>query len=275
MMEIIYHEIKRGHIRCALFDFDGTLSLIREGWQQVMAQAMLAELLPTPNRDSEPELRSYIAELVAHTTGQTTSYQMARLAAEVYKRGGRPEDPLVYKQRYLKQLGERINSRVEAIKSGRVLPDEMTVPGARAMLEEMRARGVRCYLVSGTYEPYVLDEAEVLQITAYFEGIYGGQDDPTSFSKKHFMDQLIADQDLDHNEFVSLGDGVTEIIETKLAGGIAVGVASNEATRTGIDERKRELLIQAGADIIVPDFREHQELVAYLFEEDKDLTPGR
>jgi phosphoglycolate phosphatase-like HAD superfamily hydrolase len=143
----------------------------------------------------------------------------------------------------------------------------MMVPGARAMLEEMRARGVRCYLLSGTYEPYVLDEAEVLQVAEYFGGIYGGQDDPASFSKKHFMDQLVAEQDLDQNEFVSLGDGVTEIVETKLAGGIAIGVASNEATRTGIDERKRELLIQAGADIIVPDFLEHQELVAYLFEE--------
>jgi phosphoglycolate phosphatase len=274
-MEIIYHETERGHIRCALFDFDGTLSLIREGWQQVMAEAMLAELMPTPNRESAPELRSYVAELVTRTTGQTTSYQMARLAAEVYKRGGRPEDSLVYKQRYLKRLGERINSRVEAIKAGRVLPDEMMVPGARAMLEAMCARGVRCYLLSGTYESYVLDEAEALQIAPYFEGIYGGQDDPMRFSKKHFMDQLVAEQDLDGSEFVSLGDGVTEIIETKLVGGIAIGVASNEATRTGIDERKRELLIQAGADIIVPDFREHQELVAYLFAEDKDLTPER
>jgi phosphoglycolate phosphatase len=275
MIEIIYHQVKRGHIRSALFDFDGTISLIREGWQQVMAESMLAELLPTPNRESEPELRNHVAELIAKTTGQTTSYQMARLVREVYSRGGSPEDALVYKERYLHRLGERIDSRIEAIKSGRVLPDEMMVPGARAMLKAMRARGVQCYLLSGTYEPYVLDEAEALQVTGYFEGIYGGQDDPASFSKKHFMDQLVAQQDLEANELVSLGDGVTEMVETKLVGGIAVGVASNEATRIGIDERKRELLIQAGADIIVPDFREHDELVGYLFEQDGDSMAGR
>ena len=67
-------------------------------------------------------------------------------------------------------------------------------------------------------------------------------------------------------EVVSLGDGITEIKEAKDAGALAVGVASNEATRTGIDETKRELLIQAGADIIVSDFREQQELMTYLFD---------
>jgi len=64
---------------------------------------------------------------------------------------------------------------------------------------------------------------------------------------------------------VSLGDGVTEIKEAKEAGASAVGVASNEATCTGIDEHKRELLIQAGADVIVPDFRETQ-LLTFLFD---------
>jgi len=33
-------------------------------------------------------------------------------------------------------------------------------------------------------------------------------------------------------------------------------------------------LIEAGADVIVPDFREHAELVAYLFDEVSSTTPG-
>ncbi|MGX8729080.1 MAG: hypothetical protein ACSW75_05860, partial [Lachnospiraceae bacterium] len=32
----IIHPYTGGGIRCALFDFDGTVSLIREGWQQIM-----------------------------------------------------------------------------------------------------------------------------------------------------------------------------------------------------------------------------------------------
>ena len=111
----------------------------------------------------------------------------------------------------------------------------------------------------------MLDEADVLKITPYFEGIYGGQDDPALFSKKQFMDRLVAEHHLEGREFVSIGDGAAEIEAAKSSGGIAVGVASNEAARTGVDERKRKLLIQAGADVIVPDFREYEKLVTYLF----------
>jgi phosphoglycolate phosphatase len=266
MIEIIRNHWRRGCVRHAIFDFDGTLSLIREGWQQAMAETMMAELLQTPDHEDEPALGALVIELITQTTGQAASYQMACLAAEVGKRGGHVQDPLVYKERYVKRLGERINSRVEAIKSGRVSPDDMMVPGARAILEAMRARGVRCYLVSGTYEPYVLDEAAALNLTGYFDSIHGAQDDPTRFSKKQFMERLVAQHHLDADQFTSLGDGSVEIAEAKPLGGIAIGVASSEARRTGIDLGKRDLLIRAGADIIVPDFREHQELLTCLFD---------
>ena len=68
-------------------------------------------------------------------------------------------------------------------------------------------------------------------------------------------------------EFVAFGDGFVEIEDTVRVGGIGVGVATNEAERAGIDEWKRTRLIQAGADVIVPDFREHAALVTYLFGE--------
>ena len=266
MIEIIHNHFQCGHVRFAVFDFDGTLSLIREGWQQAMAETMMAELLQTPNRESAPALGAMVIGLITRTTGQTASYQMAQLAEEVRKRGGQPQGPLIYKERYVKRLDERINSRVAAIKSGRALPDEMMVPGSRAILEALTTRGVRCYLVSGAYEAGVLDESAALQITPYFDGIYGAQDDPALFSKKQFMERLVVENHLDRCEFISLGDGSIEIKEAKNLGGIAVGVASNEATRIGIDAGKRDLLIRAGADIIVPDFAEHEALVAYLLD---------
>jgi phosphoglycolate phosphatase len=266
MIEIVHDHCVQGHIRFAVFDMDGTLSLLREGWPEVMVSAMMAELLQTPAHESEPELLGYVTDLVTQTTGQTASYQMVRLFDEVLKRGGMPENPLVYKERYLARLDERIGPRIEALKAGRVTPEEMMVPGAREVLEAMCARGVRCYLVSGTYKPYVHDEANALQIARYFSGIYGALDNPDLYSKRQFMQELLTTFLLDGHEVVSLGDGVTEIKEAKDAGAIAVGVASNETARAGIDEHKRKLLIEVGADIIVPDFREHQELMAYLFD---------
>lgn len=266
MIEIVHSHVERGRVLHAVFDFDGTLSLIREGWQQIMASVMLDELMQIPHQKAEPELRRYLTDLVIRTTGQTTIHQMVLLAEEISKRGGQPQDPVIYKQRFLERLGERIRERIATIQSGQATPDDLMVPGARAMLDALRARGVTCYLVSGTDEPRVLEEAAVLQIASYFTSIRGASDDPTGFSKKQFIQRLVAEHCLRGPDLASFGDGGAEIEETKRVGGIAVGVASNEAARAGIDQHKREKLIQAGADIIVPDFREYEELAAFLFD---------
>jgi phosphoglycolate phosphatase-like HAD superfamily hydrolase len=267
MLEIIHNDILRGCIRHALFDFDGTLSLIREGWQGVMIPLMVELLLETPDHENEAELLAVVTEFVTRLTGKQTIYQMIQLAEEIARRGGRPADPLVYKRIYLDRLWERIRDRVAGLKAGQLAADDVMVPGSRAMLEALRTRGVRCYLASGTDEPYVLDEAASLGITSYFAGIYGAQDDYKRFSKKLLIERIIAEHHLAGPEFVAFGDGFVEIEDTKRVGGIAVGVASNEETRVGINEWKRNRLIQAGADVIVPDFREHAALVAYLFSE--------
>ena len=267
MIEVIHNHIQRGRIRHALFDFDGTLSLIREGWQEVMIPQMVEWLLETPAHESEQELYAVVKDYVTRLTGKQTVYQMIQLADEIRKRGGQPEDPLVYKNRYLERLWERIKDRVAGLKAGRLLSGDLMVPDARALLEAFKARGIRCYLASGTDEPYVLDEAAALQVTPYFAGIYGAQDDYRRFSKKLLIERIIAENKLAGPEFVAFGDGYVEIEDSKRVGGIAVGVASNEATRSGIDEWKRGRLIQAGADLIIADFREHEQLVAYLFDE--------
>jgi phosphoglycolate phosphatase-like HAD superfamily hydrolase len=267
VIEIVRNHFERGHIRFAVFDFDGTLSLIREGWQSVMVSVMMGELLKTPAHETESEMRHFVADLVARTTGQMTGRQMELLADQVARRGGRPADPSDYKQDFLNRLSERINQRVAAIQAGRASSDDWLVPGARVMLQALCARGVQCHLVSGTDEECVREEAATLQITSYFCSIRGAHDDPAPFSKRQFLQALAMEHQLRGPDLVALGDGITEIEEAKRIGGIAVGVASNEATRIGLDEHKRGMLIEAGADIIVPDFGEYRALAAYLFDE--------
>jgi serine/threonine-protein kinase len=54
--EVLRHDLPRGRFRSVLFDFDGTLSLIREGWPQVMVPMMVSVLRETgtPEPDEEP-----------------------------------------------------------------------------------------------------------------------------------------------------------------------------------------------------------------------------
>jgi phosphoglycolate phosphatase len=263
-IEIIDRALARGRIRHALFDFDGTLSLIREGWQGVMIPMMVELIRQAPGAEDEATVHALVKEYVTRLTGRQTIYQMIRLAEEIEKRGGRPLEPLAYKRMYHERLLERIEGRLRSLEAGRAAPDEMMVPGSRAMLEGLRARGVRCYLASGTDEPYVRHEAELLGIVGYFAGIYGAHDDYQAHEKRIVIQRIIAENRLSGPEFVAFGDGYVEIEDTRAAGGIAVGVASDEARREGIDEWKRSRLIEAGAQIIIPDFREHATLLEYL-----------
>lgn len=266
--EIIHDDIERGHIRFALFDFDGTLSLIREGWQQVMTPMMVEVLQRETNTTESPEeLTRIVREYVDRLTGKQTIYQMIQLCEEIQKRGGKPRDPLEYKWEYLERLWERIKHRVGGLKNGSISPDEMLVPGSRDLLENLKQRSVRMYLASGTDEIYVLDEAAALKIDGYFEGIYGAIDDYKRFSKALVIQHILQKHSLSGKELVAFGDGFVEIENTKAVGGIAVGVASDEVHKKGINEWKRNRLIGAGADIIVPEFREQEKLVAYLWNE--------
>lgn len=268
MLEIINAAIERGRIRHALFDFDGTISLLREGWQQIMIPLMVEWLQATPGGEDEHDLTTTAADYVTRSTGIQTIYQMLWLVDEIARRGGQPAPAQHYKEVYVARLWEHIKSRVAALEYGRLAPDDVMVAGARAMLDELRKRAVRCYLASGTDEPFVRREAAALRVDGYFAGIYGARDDYRSFSKKILIDRIIAENHLAGAELVVFGDGFVEIEDGKSVQSIAVGVASNEAMGQGVDAWKRARLIEAGADIIIPDFRDSRALAAYLFAEE-------
>lgn len=271
-IEVLSNEIKLGGFKSALFDFDGTISLIRQGWQDIMIPYFIEVLLDTPNVEDEASVKKCVRDFVDFLTGKQTIYQCIRLAEEVKLRGGKPEDPLEYKREYHRRLLDRIQYRIDGLKSGKIKPSKLVVPGSLELLNILREQGLVIYLASGTDENYVLDEAELLGVTEYFNGgIYGAKDQYKLFSKAMVIKKIIEDHGLQGYELIGFGDGYVEIENVKSVGGFAVGVASDEEKRFGIDEWKRNRLIKAGADIIIPDYREYQLLNDYLFPEEADV----
>ena len=182
----------RQPLRHVLFDFDGTLSLIREGWMNVMVPMMVETLAATGTRESAHTLGEMVREFVMELTGKQTIYQMMRLAEEVTKRGGTPQEPIVYKQIYHDRLMERIADRREALRSGRASPEEMLVPSSRPLLDGLRRQGVELYVASGTDEPYVMEEVRLLGLDEYFgPHVYGARDDYRTFSKAMVIDRIL------------------------------------------------------------------------------------
>jgi len=253
----------RPGIRHVLFDFDGTLSLIRQGWPEVMVP-MFVELLPPRAGESEADLTRLMFDDIMRLNGKQTIYQMLQFAERVRERGGQPREPLWYKHEYLRRLDTRIHDRVAGLRSGQLAPDDLLVHGTRALLDRLAELGLPLYLASGTDEIYVKQEAAWLGLDRYFgPHIYGAVDDYRQFSKKMVIERILREHQVEGAALLSFGDGYVEIQNTREAGGLAVAVASDEA-RNGsgeMDEWKRQRLIGVGADVVIPDFRDGPALV--------------
>jgi phosphoglycolate phosphatase-like HAD superfamily hydrolase len=268
-IEILNPNLPRGRFRSVLFDFDGTLSLIREGWPQVMIPMMVAVLQETGTQETEAELTAAVEDFVMRLNGRQTIYQMIQLAEEVGRRGRKPLEPLAYKHRYHDLLMQRIQGRLADLESGKACPANWTVPGSLELLDNLKRRGLTLYLASGTDLKYVREEAKLLGVTPYFgEQIYGALDEYQYFSKQMIIDRILRDNNLRGEELLGFGDGFVEIEEVKKVGGVAVAVASDEVKRSGVNEWKRQRLLRAGADIVIPDYRRQNNLVGYLLAEE-------
>jgi phosphoglycolate phosphatase len=273
MIEIVRQGASADRTRVALFDFDGTISLIRSGWMDVMVPMMVDILGDLKTGENESELRSVVEEFVGRLTGKQTIYQMIELAENVAARGGTPPDPIVYKRMYLDRLWTRIEHRIEELRNGSASPEKYLVPGSRELLERLQDRGFKMYLASGTDHDYMAEEARLLDVAKYFDGgVYGALDDYKSFSKAILIKRIIESAEFDGQQFLGFGDGYVEIENVKQVGGVAVGVATSEPDCRSVDEWKRKRLIDVGADYIVPNYLEIDELFEALFPSERVLA---
>lgn len=251
----------------AVFDFDGTLSLVREGWPEIMVPLMVEVLRSTGTPESDEQLAKLSLDFIMQLNGKQTIFQMIRLAEEVTKRGGVPEEPLVYKQRYHDRLLVRIEHRRAGLRSGQIKAEEFLVPGSAELLRGLQARSVALYLASGTDEVYVREECELLGLTPFFgRHIYGARDDFQNFSKQMVIERILRENSAAGSRLLGFGDGYVEIDNIKTAGGTAIAVASDERNKSGRpDPWKRDRLIGVGADIVIPDYHDTTALLDYLW----------
>ena len=263
----IHREIDIGNIGHVVFDFDGTISLIRDGWQNVMVP-MMVDFIQTETDTTEPRsaLESLVVAFVDRLTGKQTIYQMMQLGEEIAKRGGTPQEPLAYKDAYNRRLLPVVEERIAGLAAGTLSAEPLRVPMSLEFLRSLREMGIICYLASGTDVEFVRNEAALLGVADFFNGgIFGALREYQKFSKAMVIQKILTDFGLRGSELLIVGDGYVEIENAKAVGAIAVGVASVEDNVYNMNADKRERLIRAGADIIIPDFRDGARLLEYLF----------
>jgi len=263
-IEIINHPPAKP-FKFALFDFDGTVSLLREGWREIMIPYFSEVLMSVAKNESNEDIIALVTDFVDTLTGKQTIFQCKRLNEEVIKRGGEHFDPYEYKAEYLRRLMSSIKSRHEAIENGEAKPSEHLVPGIEDFLKKLIDAGMKLYLASGTDEIDVISEAKLLKIDHYFSGgIYGARDEISDCSKELVIKQILKENNIAGLDLISFGDGFVEIELVKDIGGYAVAVANNELERTGINHWKRNKLLSAGADAVIPDFTGYERLYKFV-----------
>jgi len=273
-IEIIVSLKEKPRIEHAIFDHDGTISTLREGWENIMAPVMMRAILgdkfDTADESVFRKVRARVDEYIDKTTGIQTLVQMKGLVGLVREFGFVDEDKILdefgYKQLYNEELMKMVDSRIIKLKKGELTIDDLTLKGAVPLLHRLSEKGIKLYLASGTDIEDVKREAEILGYAHLFEGrIYGAVGDITKEAKKIVLDRILDSLGESGSvKVATFGDGPVEIRETHKRHGITIGVASNEMRRFGLNEKKRERLIKAGADIVIPDFSKQDALLGLL-----------
>ena len=260
--ETIRPRISSCPIRGAFFDYDGTVSLIVEGWQDLLTNLFRNTLRQFPGGDDVSEDR--IRQIIDLNTGKKTIAQAVSLVEEVRKLGGNPRSTQEYANEYLVGLDELTRSRIDEVKSGN--RNAHLVPGICEFLAMLKEHGLIICLASGSDETVVRNGLEMFGLTEYFDGgIFGTQPNNDDFCKADILDQFLNRFGLKGEEVVGFGDGYTETKVVHKAGGLAVGIALDEPKRSGINAKRRSRLIEANADWIISDYTNVKLLESELF----------
>jgi phosphoglycolate phosphatase-like HAD superfamily hydrolase len=263
----------RMRIEHAIFDHDGTLSTLREGWEEVMQPMMVAAILgrhfPDVDRVVYNSVQDTVREFIDKTTGVQTLVQMQGLVRMVRQFEFVPEAEVLdehgYKHLYNERLLDVVLRRRRKLQSAELAPEDFQIKNAGELLRSLSTRGVKLYLASGTDEADVRREAEAMGYADVFEGrIFGAIGNVKIEAKKVVLERILQQHRLAEGGFATFGDGPVEMRETRKRGGICVGVASDEVRRSGLNLVKRTRLIRAGAHLIVPDFSQLAMLLSVL-----------
>ena len=253
-------------IRHVLMDWDGTTSLTRGGWAEIMA-GLYAEHLPEIAGENDVVRREFARAELMTLNGKPSIHQMAHLADIVRRRGGTPETAEKYHDEFQRRLGEAVRTRLERVRLEPPGTDSLLVRGVRALFEMLRARGIALTLATGSVLHEVRDETELLDVARYFDAMHGPRTlDDRDFSKGAIIAGLLRERGVDGATLLAFGDGPVEIRETKAVGGIAIAVASDEENHGSgrMDPAKRETLLAVGADGVIADFHAAQQIVEAL-----------
>jgi phosphoglycolate phosphatase len=251
-----------------VFDFDGTLSWMRHGWPSVMLSTCLRYAPSHWQQDSS--LCRELLEDILSLNGKPSVNQIRSFCQRVGDARVISRESEILRE-YAQDLRAILTDR---LRRAALDPDAFLVWGAMEIVRDLHFRGLKNYIVSGTVQTDVMNEAKVLGLVDFFPGGIIGAPATGEFSKMEAIDQILADESIVGSNLVIFGDGPVEIACGKSIGALTIGIASDEATRGShrLDPIKMKHLSAAGADIIVADYADREGLLRQIFGDENSGT---
>jgi len=146
------------HIKHAIFDHDGTISTLREGWELIMAPMMIKAILGDKYKNADEvlyqKIKVRVDEFIDKTTGIQTLVQMKGLIDLIREFGCVAEDQILdefgYKQIYNEELLIMVKQREKKLSRNELTLEDFTLKNAVPFLQKLYDSGIKLYLASGT-----------------------------------------------------------------------------------------------------------------------------
>lgn len=126
-------------------------------------------------------------------------------------------------------------------------------PGVAKLLRRLRDEGKKLYLASSKPEFQAKRVLEHFSLTAYFEGVAGGDDTRDGGDKTKIMERLVAEQAISVKDAVMVGDRAYDVRAAFAVGMPSIGVSYGYGSRAELEE--------AGATYIVSSVPSLEELL--------------
>lgn len=248
-------------IKAAIFDFDGTISTLRHGWEQVMYDYMFEQL--SRYYEDKEVLSEKIWQYIYESTGIQTIYQMEWLVDQVKAKGGTPLDRWEYKDGYNEALLKVVKGRTEKLLKGELEQKDFRIPGSKEFIEKLVDKGIKCYIASGTDDVDIKREMKSVGVDHLLEDSQGAPERKKDCPKASVYNRLIQ-LGYKPNEIMVIGDGKVEMNLGRENGSLTLGIACDEYNLEGIDVRKLDRLMEAGAHAVVIDFIDTDSIFKWM-----------
>jgi len=254
----IVKDVKRGGFKVAVFDWDGTLSLIRAEWPRILssliAEIIAGRLSPEDDpveiiRDDTKSVRAYLKETAgAPTLDQIKGYLERNNHLEHLK----DKDLDRLSRTWLDEYNRRLNRFVEeeVVPKAGDNPEDYRVAGALKFVKKFREQGIKCYVLSGGNEKDLNDtDVPLLGFDGLFELVLGTdgtiERELGSYDKGVGLEWIMKREGIeDPGEVVVIGDGAAEISFAR-----KLGIPSVALIEEG-DLIGRQLFLNTGANYV-------------------------